>query len=33
VTREQEVAAAPAVAADLLAAVELLLGPQGTEGG
>jgi len=33
VTREEEVAAAPAVAADLLAAVELLLGPQGTEGG
>jgi histidinol-phosphate phosphatase family protein len=33
VTREEEVVAAPAVAADLLAAVELLLGPQGTEGG
>jgi len=33
VTREEEVAAAPAVAADLLAAVELLLGPQGTAGG
>jgi HAD superfamily hydrolase (TIGR01662 family) len=32
VTREQEVAAAPLVAADLLAAVELLLGRQGAEG-
>jgi hypothetical protein len=29
VTREEEVAAAPRVAPDLVAAVELLLGPEG----
>jgi hypothetical protein len=34
VTREEEVAAAPEVAVDLVAAVELLLGPpEGASGG